>query len=380
MENMPLKLFKIMLLVILSFELLGSANANDLGPRISLNIESIPTLESRMEILKPVDINSMNNEWQSAKLISETEKTVTVSIRRFLLDSYSSQISENKNWKSDYKNMSAYLAPGSSTNYDDQMRADLRAMLLKDGIYVDSLSDMQVVEQVSKWVAENFTYDGFFIPYFVIFKNGKPTVHPSSRSVFDQHKFDAHVSTDEEAFARGILGKEKFYAKKYGDCTITAILFATIFKALGIPTRLVLSVPAVDPNDDSQIQKISDSLGRTDLGKNALLVFSEMTKVKGSFTAHTFNEVFIGNQWVKFNFAQVQTGGDPLGQGSVWAANVQNIWFGMGLLTQVNTFADWSDATAFVNTWGVRYSTGIFEPKLSSVNPYKLLNVLGPQQ
>jgi hypothetical protein len=67
-----------------------------------------------------------------------------------------------------------------------------------------------------------------------------------------------------------------------------------------------------------------------------------------------------------------------LGQGSVWATNIQNTWFGMGLLTQVNTFADWSDATDTVNTWGVRYATGKFEPKLSSVNPYKLVNVLGP--
>jgi hypothetical protein len=85
------------------------------------------------------------------------------------------------------------------------------------------------------------------------------------------------------------------------------------------------------------------------------------TPLAGGFTNHLFNEVFVGNRWVRLNY-------DVVGQNSL-----DDSYF--GLLTHILT-TDSLSHVPIAETWGRRYAMyPAVGPKLSSQNPYRLLKV-----
>jgi len=317
-------------------------------------------IHNRMEILKPIKLSAMNNDSQDAVLVEDKGETAIVDITYHPLVG-DQVVQENPNWQSDDKAMPEYLKPGLTSNWDLQMQKDLIAALAMAGIDPNKLTDKQLVQQVSNWLLKNFNAEGPFIAYYVDFKNGQPYVRDEFRKEFEQEKSSFGLTTDQQAFDHGLFGKAMFYNRIHGSCTPSSILWTTVFRALGIPTRIVETTPPVDANDSSQLKNIVNAVG--DNVVRSTLV-TGVGVGAGGWANHTFVEVFVGKKWVRLNY-------NKLGQ-----AILDPYYFGM--LTIVNHFKDWSDS-GLVDTWGL-HAVSVMDGKsfpvnLGSVNPYRSLGL-----
>jgi hypothetical protein len=184
----------------------------------------------------------------------------------------------------------------------------------------------------------------------VEFANGRPRVAPPLRAAFAVNEPKGVPET--ALFDRELFGKGMYENKTHGACTSTSTYLATILRAVGIPTRIILTVPACDPNDPEQIKTLLAAV-RHYRTRRAI-----RSGVAGQgFVNHVFNEVWVGRKWVRLNY-------DRLGQPILDP-------FYCGLMTHVFTTRDISEVP-FAKTWGLRFGTEA-GPKLSSVNPYQLL-------
>jgi hypothetical protein len=250
--------------------------------------------------------------------------------------------------------MTEFLSPGVTTNWDISMRQQLLSELRSAGIDLGKLTDKEVVEKVSRWIYSRAKHQNMFCTYYVHFPDGKPSIFPGLERAFEREKGSPAWSVQDQ-FASELLGKEMFNRKIYGTCTSAAVAQATVLRAAGIPTRLIIAIPAVDASDDDQLALVSKGLSHHQVRSTTL---TGLTGVGKSFAAHTFLEVFVGNRWRRLNYS-------ALGQ------NVLDPTY-LGLMVHINTFNDLSEA-GLAATWGARYALGKRDAEFKHNNPYKTI-------
>ena len=315
------------------------------------------TITSVMQFAKPFNVADMTDDYQDARVISQDEDSVTVEIVYYPLNTNKEGIGENRNWKRDYAGMTKYLRPTPTENWDEKMRADLIAQLRADGIDPDQLTDKELVMRVSKWLMRRSRYNKAFAIWYVHYPNGVPEVFPSLRKYFDREK-PSPDWTDQAMFDQEVPGRPMFYNKVHGSCTSSAVYMATVMRALGIPTRIIFCDPPADGNDPKQREMLFTAIHHNAVRRD---IRHGLPSGNGDFSNHLFNEVFVGNRWVRLNY-------DVLGQN-----NLDPTYF--GLLTHILT-TDSLSHVPMAETWGRRYATyAEVTPKLSSMNPYRLLKV-----
>jgi transglutaminase-like putative cysteine protease len=313
------------------------------------------TITSVMQLAQPYRLADMNDDYQDARLLAEDADTATVEVTYYPLNTNREGIGENPNWKRDYAGMTEYLAPTPTENWDEKMRDDLLSELRRDGIDPDRLTDRQVAAEVSRWLMKRSRYNKAFAIWYVHFPDGNAQVFPLLRTAFDKEKPDASW-TDQAMFDEEVLGRSMFYRRVHGSCTSSAVYLATVMRALGIPARIVICVPPADGNDATQKQMLLASIHH-----HGVRMTIQHGLPRGGFSNHLFNEVFVGNRWVRLNY-------DVLGQ-NILDSNY------FGLLTHIMT-VDSLSHVPLAETWGKRYAMyPKVGPALSSVNPYRLLKV-----
>ncbi|MDR3702811.1 MAG: transglutaminase domain-containing protein [Candidatus Sulfopaludibacter sp.] len=313
------------------------------------------TITSVMQIAKPYDLADMTDDYQDARILAQDQDSATVEIVYYPLNTNREAIGENPNWKRDYAHMTRYLAPTPTENWDEAMRADLLKELRQDGIDPDRLTDRQVVTEVSRWLNRRSRYTDAFAIWYVYYPDGRPEVFPQLRPAFYKERLAAG-KTDQGMFDQEVLGKAMFYNRVHGSCTSYAVYLATVLRALGIPARIVFCVPPADANDPGQKEMLLSAIHH-----NGVRAIIRHGLPRGGFSNHLFNEAFVGNRWVRVNY-------DVVGQNTL-----DDSYF--GLLTHILT-TDSLSHVPVAETWGRRYALyPAVGPKLSSVNPYRLLQV-----
>jgi hypothetical protein len=205
-----------------------------------------------IRVMPPYNLKALNDDYQDVRVRAEAKEYAELEVVAYPLNSNADAIKANPNWKKDYAGMKDYLAPGTTTNWDSQMRKDLLRELAKDGIDPDALTDKEVVEQVSRWLFKRSQYRSMFCTFYVGFREGKPFVLPGSQKAFDRDKGDPKWTVKEQ-LEHELFGKEMFARRTYGTCTSTAVYQTTVLRALGIPTRIILCIPLADGSDMAQI-------------------------------------------------------------------------------------------------------------------------------
>ena len=311
--------------------------------------------------MPPFDEDGLNDDFQDGRVLARTEEYVEVEVIHYPLATGYDSVSENRNWRQDYAGMTEFLAPGATTNWDDAMRRDLLAALKADGIDIETLSDRQVVEQVSSWLMKRSrSLDKVFTTYYVHYPQGKPEVLPGLEDAFrreferDSGSYDWTLA---EHFDHELLGKGMFYNRTHGSCTSTAVYLTTVLRAVGIPTRMVLATPAVDASDREQISMVKKTLTHNRVRETVL---AGLRRSNHGFTNHTFNEVYVGGRWQRLDFTRL---GCP-------AFGVDRF----GLQTHLYTINDLSDVD-FAATWGRRYARGERTDLFKHSNPYSAVEV-----
>jgi hypothetical protein len=309
-----------------------------------------------IRVMPPYNLQALNDDYQDVRVRNETKEFVELEVVAYPLNTNAEAIKGNPNWKKDYAGMTEYLAPGVTTNWDEAMRQDLLRELAKDGIDPDKLTDKEVVEQVSRWLFKRSKYRSMFCTFYVGFRDGKPAVLPGLEKAFERDKGDPKWTVQEQ-LEHELFGKEMFARKTYGTCTSTAVYQATVLRALGIPTRMILCIPLADGSDPAQVAMVEKGLTNHRVRYDACLgALSGGT----SFTSHTFCEVFVGGRWRRLNST-------TLGQ-NILERNY------LGLMIHVHTFKDLSEAN-LAATWGTRYAKGQRDDVFRHSNPYRLLEV-----
>src|SRR5262249_49278264 len=147
-----------------------------------------------MKILKPARIEDMSDDYQDARLIAEDERSYTVEIVYYPINTNREAIRANPDFRRDDAAMTEYLRPTPTANWDAKMRDDLIAALRADGIDPERLSDKELVEKVSAWAVHRTRTTKAFSIWYVEYPDGVPTVAPGMRAFFDRQKPDASWS------------------------------------------------------------------------------------------------------------------------------------------------------------------------------------------
>jgi hypothetical protein len=316
------------------------------------DVESTYTVRVTMRIMKPVVV--IENQYQTARVVKETDTYREVEYTIFPLVR-EEPVEGNANWRSVPAEMSAFVRPGITCNWDEAMRRDLIHSLKADGIDVEALDDKAVVEKVSAWLLKRNKYnDKMFDTWYVDFPNGKPRLLPGLEQAFEKGKGDSKWSVQDQ-FEHELLGREMYFNKTVGSCTSYAILQATVLKALGIPTRIVLLTPIVDSNDETQWEMV-----RKEIHHHRVRSALTIGLPPGGFSNHTINEVYVGKRWVRLNYRQI---GQPALDAKCF-----------GLTVQTHVVNDWSE-TGYAATWGKRYGLGERDEVTKTGNPYRAVEL-----
>ena len=161
----------------------------------------------------------------------------------------------------------------------------------------------------------------------------------------------------EKQWQRDLFAKGMFENKTRGSCTSSSIFFNGCFRAIGIPTRIILCIPVVDASDEREVEMVRKRLTHHQV---RAVVEGSVEKLGRSWASHTFNEVYVGGRWRRLNYA-------ALGQ------NILDKQY-MGLMTHVATVNDWADAKAV--SIGRRQGTPKRDDDLfGGSNPYSALTL-----
>src|SRR5262249_7860529 len=128
-----------------------------------------------------------------------------------------------------------------------------------------------------------------------------PAIFPGLERAFQREKGSKDWSPEEE-FAHELFGKEMFYRRTHGTCTSSAVYQATVLRALGIPTRIIVAIPVVDASDPEQVALAQKKLTHHRVRS---AVTSGLQAAGQGYTAHTFLEVFVGHRWRRLNYTKL---------------------------------------------------------------------------
>ena len=302
--------------------------------------------------MPPYNLAALNDDYQDVRVVAETKDFAELEVVIYPLNTCAGAITGNPNWRVEDSGMREFLAPGVTTNWDAAMQEQLLVELRSSGIDPEKLTDKEVVEKVSRWMYSRARHRNMFCTYYVHFPGGKASVFPGLEQAFEREKGSTDWSVSEQ-FASELFGKEMFNRKIYGTCTSAAVAQATVLRAVGIPTRLIIAIPVADASDDEQLALVGKGITHHQVRGVTMTGLAAGGK---SFTAHTFLEVFVGNRWRRLNY-------NTLGQ------NVLDSTY-LGLMVHVHTFNDLSEA-GLAATWGARYALGKREGEFRHSNPYR---------
>ena len=313
------------------------------------------TVRSVLHVMPPYNLAAMNDDYQDVRMLDEHTDYLEVEVIHYPFNTCQVAIEANPNWRQEYASMREYLDPDVTTNWNKRMQRMLRSRLNSDGIDVTALTDREVVEKVSKWLLDHAKVEDGFTAFTLIFSDGKPEPAPGLEG-FVEKKLQECRRTLHEQLRREVYGRGMFETGRRGTCTSTAVYLTTGLRAVGIPTRMIICVPVVDPSDDRELEFVNNRLTNHRVRK---IVRDALSPLSNSWSSHTFNEVYVGGRWRRLNYAR-------LGQNTLDPGY-------FGLMTHVHTFNDL--ATAGLVPWGRRSLNNSPNDVFGHANPYSCISL-----
>jgi transglutaminase superfamily protein len=294
------------------------------------------TIRSVVDVCPPVTEEFLCDDFQDARVLGRAADHVRLEVIHYPFSTAQAEIAPDPDWRAHVAardDLKVWLAPGPTADFDDAMRSALLAALAEEGIDALRLDDKTLVEKTSRWLLDHTRFEDGFTTYTATFRDGKAAVLPELKERVDSDLKALGRSLDEQ-WSRELFAKRMFEQRVHGTCTSSAILWSGVFRALGIPTRIVLMMPVVDSSDPEEVGWLATKLENHRV--SALL--RDAIPPRSGWTNHTFDEVFVGGRWRRLNYVK-------LGQG-ILDANC------LGLMTHVATVSDWADGE-FARTYGV---------------------------
>lgn len=308
-----------------------------------------------MHVMAPFDVATMNDDYQDVRVLERRPDLLEFEVVVYPFNTVADAIAPDAGWRKPKPELKEFLAPGVCCNWDKAMQTQLLDELKQAGIDLARLDDVEAARQVSKWLLDRSQYEDGFTTFDFEFERGTPRVTPLRADEVDA-TLKRFGRTLEEQWNRELFGAGMFRTKTRGSCTSSAIYLSTGLRAAGLPARTVVCVPVVDSSDEREVGWIADRI--THRGVRSILKRSAAEQ-RGSWTSHTFNEVFVGGRWRRLNYAN-------LGQ------NVLDRQY-LGLMVHVHTFKDHSEAG--LAAWGTRAAHPLHDALFGGPNPYSCISL-----
>ena len=293
------------------------------------------TVRSVVHVMPPVTDDVLCDDYQDARVLDRGPQHVELEVIHYPYSTAGTEIPADPDWRRTAAGMTDDLRPGPSSNWDAEMRDALVAGLAEDGVDVATLDDVTLVKQAAAWALRRARHTDLFTTFCAeVGEGGAVRVHPDLAEHVAAEARNEGL-TVEEAMQRELFAKGMFEHGTRGSCTSSAIYLNGVLRALGVPTRVILTIPVIDASDERELGFV-DRLQNPEV---RAIVRRGVSHLGRSWASHTYNEVFVGGRWRRLNYTRL---GQP---------TLDQDYF--GLMTHVATVPDWLEG-GFAATIGRR--------------------------
>ncbi len=285
------------------------------------------TIAVKREIYPPYDTCALSDLYQDSRVLSEHGDTL---VHETILYPNTIQFVIPS---SDVQNIPVhpqaepYTKPTFFCNFTPQMQQEMNQLIatwrVKDNY--DLLASLaQYVIVITTGYPSNEPLN-----FYIQGKNGK--VEIVHRERFEQFK-TSHFTTDESVLERLTFGASMYKNRMRGACGSSSILYTSILRASGLPTRIVVSNPILNYTDPAQVDMIAHLQH-----ENYRNMLRGQVRRLGGYANHFFYEVNINGRWVRCDYDNVNIASDHV----------------QGLFVVQNNLLDFTDVD-YARTWGQR--------------------------
>jgi hypothetical protein len=274
------------------------------------------TVRASVRIIKPYNLDEMETLRQSFRLTEENELYGVFDLIMYPLAIQ--QVIPNDNWKQvvdESEFLKQFTASYKAITYDDMMVQDVHGMVEDFARSpADQKSDKYLITKILPRIESemNLTYiddrgstrytpydEEGNIEYSKLKATGESLDGLNNDQNFKMLFGDQNLSFQEKTDLLA-TSLSMYNNKVISNCNPTANLLTGISRAIGIPTRVILSYPLFSSDDTIDANDII-----THRPVRELLTYGNGGKVKspGQLSDHWYPEFYIGNQWVSFDGA-----------------------------------------------------------------------------
>jgi hypothetical protein len=231
------------------------------------------------EIRPPSSLEMINDLYQDARPVEkkatlDDAKVVEVLIFPFATAHVHAQPFPRENLG---KELKEYTKPTASMNFSSEMKEEITKIVQV------ATTDIEAIEKMLQWMSSETSLE-------------RRLPHWEYLHIIDDkivwHKSFGSPAQDEQFLKTNFLGDSMFKNKVHGTCSSIAILRGTMFRAAGLPTRLIQTLPLMtryseDPEPLADQLRMRAMARGYDWGPG------------GGGANHTYNEVFLNNRWVR---------------------------------------------------------------------------------
>lgn len=299
------------------------------------------TIRAIRDIYLPYKPDIMNDLFQDVRILNDTGEKLKYEIVLYP-DAVNIVIPSSKINKISNQEFIKYLHPTFFCNYSSDMRNDIKA-IISEWKVENNYQLLECLADYAVLISRTYPRRGPF-QFYIEEVNGK--VNSVFKERVDRFK-TKHFTTVERILNHLAFGKGMYRNRMHGTCSSIATYMATIYRAAGIPARIISTTPIINFSDSDQVNLVK-KFRNEKLKKDVL---AQAQQLKGNFVNHFFNEVLINGRWIRCDYNNV---------------NVGCLGF-CGPLINENTFADFNEEE-YARTWGKRFVEG-------KGNPYQTIKL-----
>jgi hypothetical protein len=233
------------------------------------------------EIRPPSNMERINDLYQDARPFEKEAALKDARVVEVLIFPFAqAHVYPQPYPKKDLDNkLNEYVKPTASMNYSAEMKEQI------EHIVEGSATDVAAIEKMLQWLNRET-------------RLVRELPHWEYLHIIDDkivwHRSFGNTERDEQFLETNFLGDSMFKNKVHGTCSSTAIIRGTMFRAAGLPSRLIQTLPLMTRYSED-LEPMADQLRMRAMAKGYDWGPS------GGGANHTYNEVFLNNRWVRID-------------------------------------------------------------------------------
>ena len=237
------------------------------------------SIRATCEIRPPSSLEMINDLYQDARSVKKKATLSDARVVEVLIFPFATAHVYAQPFPKDDsdKELREYIQPTASMNFSPEMTEEI------EDIVQGAATDVEAIEKMLQWMNSETSLE-------------KRLPHWEYLNIFDGkivwHKSFGSPARDEQFLETNFLGDSMFKNKVHGTCSSIAISRGAMFRAAGLPTRLIQTLPLMTRYSEDP-EPLADQLRMRAMAKG-------YDWGPGSGGAnHTYNEVFLNNRWVR---------------------------------------------------------------------------------